>query len=244
MTTARTLITTLVLGGLTAMPALAASETPPRASKQESIGIGSGLVVGALAAGPVGAILGAASGALLGDRMHRDKATLAGLESALAEAQSREDRLDARVAVLREELDIRERMLLDLEQTTARIGESVEFSVPFRTSEASLPPEVVDRLARLGRVLVDLGDIEIEVAGHADIRGEDRVNLALSAARAETVRAVLLDAGLAGDQVHAIAHGSTRAQAEAGDPDGLAFDRRVDVRVLLGSEPGRLARRE
>lgn len=244
MTTARTLIiTTLVLGGLAATPVLA-DDGSPRASKQETIGIGSGLVVGALAAGPVGAIVGAATGALLGDRMHRDQATMAGLESSLAESRTRESRLDARVAALSDELGVRERMLRDLEQTTARIGESVQFSVPFRTSEASLQPEVVDRLARLGRVLVALGDIEIEVAGHADIRGEERVNLALSAARAETVRAVLLDAGLAGDQVHAVAHGASRAQADVDDPDGLAFDRRVDVRVLLGSEPGRLARRD
>ncbi len=244
MNTARTLITTLVLGGLAAGPALADTDSLPRASKQESIGIGSGLVVGALAAGPVGAILGAATGALLGDRLHRDHTTMTGLESALAEARTREGHLDARVAALSDELGVRERMLHDLEQTTARIGESVQFSVPFRTSEASLPPEVVNRLARLGRVLVELGDVEIQVEGHADARGEDRVNLALSAARAETVRAVLLDAGLASEQVHTIAHGSTEARADADDPEGLAFDRRVDIQLVLNTQTGRFARRD
>lgn len=244
MKTVCTLITTLMLGGLAAGPALADSDAPPRASKQESIGIGGGLVVGALAAGPVGAILGAATGALLGDRMHRDQVAMTGLESALAEAQTREGHLDARVAALHDELGVRERMLRDLEQTTARIGETVQFSVPFRTSEASLPPEVVNRLARLGRVLVELGDVEIQVEGHADARGEERVNLALSAARAETVRAVLLDAGLAGEQVQTIAHGSAEARAAADDPDGLAFDRRVDIRLVLDPTTGRFARRD
>lgn len=46
-----------------------AAEQP--ASKQENIGVSTGLVVGALAGGPFGAVFGAAAGAWLGDRYHR-----------------------------------------------------------------------------------------------------------------------------------------------------------------------------
>src|SRR3981081_4837045 len=41
------------------------------ASKQENIGVVTGLAVGAAAGGPVGAIVGAAAGAWLGDRYHK-----------------------------------------------------------------------------------------------------------------------------------------------------------------------------
>jgi outer membrane protein OmpA-like peptidoglycan-associated protein len=42
-----------------------------RASKPETIGVGSGFALGALAAGPFGAVIGAATGSWLGDRYHR-----------------------------------------------------------------------------------------------------------------------------------------------------------------------------
>ena len=52
-----------------ALPAQAAE--PKSASKQEKIGVVTGIAVGAAAGGPVGAVLGAAAGAWLGDRYHR-----------------------------------------------------------------------------------------------------------------------------------------------------------------------------
>src|SRR6185312_5949279 len=42
-----------------------------KASKQENIGVVTGLAVGAAAGGPIGAILGAAAGAWIGDRYHK-----------------------------------------------------------------------------------------------------------------------------------------------------------------------------
>src|ERR1700761_6247729 len=41
------------------------------ASKQENIGVVTGLAIGAAAGGPVGAIFGAAAGAWIGDRYHK-----------------------------------------------------------------------------------------------------------------------------------------------------------------------------
>ena len=44
-----------------------------KASKEETIGIGSGGVIGAVAGGPVGFIVGSAIGAKLGDNWHKKK---------------------------------------------------------------------------------------------------------------------------------------------------------------------------
>lgn len=70
-----------------AAPALAGAtqvsgaETSGKASRAESTGVTSGLVIGAAAAGPFGAVLGAATGAWFGDRWHAQrKATLAARE--------------------------------------------------------------------------------------------------------------------------------------------------------------------
>lgn len=244
MNATKMMITTLTLACLTMASALAEPTSSAQASKSEALGLGSGLVVGALAGGPVGAIMGAAAGALLGDRMHRDAQSLAQLEDGLAYERSRRGELDMTLVALRSELSLRERMLADIEQTQSRIGETLEFSVLFRTNDTSLAPAAVARLERLGRVLADIGDVEIRVEGHADPRGEDPLNDALSAARAETVKAVLLNAGLSSSQVVTVAHGSRRAQADPGDVDGYALDRRVDIRMTLDPSGRALARSE
>src|SRR3979490_3096570 len=58
---------------VTALPVHAEETVTVRqpASKQENIGVVTGLAVGAAAGGPVGAIVGAAAGAWLGDRYHK-----------------------------------------------------------------------------------------------------------------------------------------------------------------------------
>lgn len=244
MNAVKIMVTAVALGCLTMGPALAEPTGNPESSTREAIGLGSGLLVGALAGGPVGAIFGAAAGAMLGDRVHRDAQSLAEMEDGLASERSRRAELDTMLASLRSELSVRERMLADIEHTQSRIGETLEFSVLFRTNDTGLAPAAVARLERLGRVLADIGDVEIRVEGHADPRGEDPLNDALSAARAETVKAVLLNAGLASSQVVTIAHGSRRAEADSGDLDGYALDRRVDIRMTLDPSGRTLARSE
>lgn len=61
---------------------LPAATGEPRASGKETAGVASGLAVGAAAAGPFGALIGAATGAWLGDRMHRQ-----GMAQSAAEQQ-------------------------------------------------------------------------------------------------------------------------------------------------------------
>ena len=61
----------------TAVLFAAPSHAGGKASKQESIGVGSGAVIGAIAGGPVGLIVGAAVGAKIGDTMHQKTTVLA-----------------------------------------------------------------------------------------------------------------------------------------------------------------------
>ena len=68
---------TLATACMTALPAYSQDQVPQqqRASKQENIGVTTGFAVGAAAAGPVGAVIGAAAGAWLGDRYHKQATT-------------------------------------------------------------------------------------------------------------------------------------------------------------------------
>lgn len=50
-------------------------DTTGKASREESTGVASGLVIGAAAGGPFGAVIGAATGAWFGDRWHAQRKT-------------------------------------------------------------------------------------------------------------------------------------------------------------------------
>src|SRR5262245_61705536 len=85
ITLARTPVLALTVAAAcaAALPAHAGEKT---ASKQENIGVASGLVVGALAGGPFGAVIGAATGAWLGDRYHRQRVENHALTAELSES--------------------------------------------------------------------------------------------------------------------------------------------------------------
>jgi outer membrane protein OmpA-like peptidoglycan-associated protein len=77
----------LALGLMLTLPSIAVGASPDspaasgKASREESTGVASGLVIGAAAAGPFGAVIGAATGAWFGDRWHAQrKTTLAARE--------------------------------------------------------------------------------------------------------------------------------------------------------------------
>jgi len=215
---------------------------PPvrKASKQESIGVVSGLAVGAVAAGPIGAIVGAAAGGWLGDRYHRQEVAKQALAQQLDKSEADRGQLEHNVAELNGTLH-------DAQSERGRYEAALERSrelateVSFRTDDATLSEDGTARLKKLGSFASALPGIKIHVRGYADPRGPKDYNLALSRERAEAVAAVLTDAGVASDRLVIEARGAEDSKSAAGDLDGYALERRVSVR-LEAAEGGAVAR--
>jgi outer membrane protein OmpA-like peptidoglycan-associated protein len=223
-----TLITLAVSAALAAQPLQAAdgsSETPKKASKQETIGVFTGLVLGAVAGGPIGAALGSGAGAWLGDRYHKQLLAKQELTATL-------DRSEAE----RESLETQRAKLTGTLERTRDLGAEVDF----RTNDASLSSESVERLTRLGTLAGALPDVKIRVCGYADPRGKSGYNLALSQKRAEAVAAVLTQSGVSTERLIIEARGSEDSTSAEGDLDGYALERRVTVQ-LEGPSDGKLA---
>jgi len=93
---------TLATACMTALPAYSQDQVPQqqRASKQENIGVTTGFAVGAAAAGPVGAVIGAAAGAWLGDRYHKQATASSTLAADLSKTEAERTRLAQSVAQL------------------------------------------------------------------------------------------------------------------------------------------------
>src|SRR5262245_38800148 len=67
-------------------------------AKEESIGLGSGAVIGAAAGGPVGFVLGAAFGGWLGDRFHREHTARVEADERAAQATAHSGSLQTALA--------------------------------------------------------------------------------------------------------------------------------------------------
>jgi outer membrane protein OmpA-like peptidoglycan-associated protein len=205
----------------TALPAAAADGEPGRStSGKEAAGLATGATLGGFAAGPFGVIIGAAAGAWLGDRFHRESSARRTAVAELATSREHNTRLEADVDSLAALLD--------------RVHE-LETDVGFRTEEASVPPDAAEKLYRLGMLLAAMPDTQVRISGYADARGADGYNLALSERRAAAVSAELAKAGVPGDRLILEAHGESDATGSEGDVDTQALERRVTVRVERGA---------
>jgi outer membrane protein OmpA-like peptidoglycan-associated protein len=79
---------------------------------------------------------------------------------------------------------------------------------------------------------------KIRVEGHASADGNDAHNLDLSARRAESVRAYLVEHGVAGDLLVAEGLGENRPIADNDSPEGRERNRRVELHVTEVADGG------
>ncbi len=234
----KTIVLTLTAASL-ALPALASAAPSP---KEERVGVGSGLLVGAAAGGPIGMIFGAAIGGLIGNKMHKDSTERdeyrARHEAAVKDLETLETMLagnERDLAELRASLNAQSSRFRDaLQQTLAA-------EIYFHTGESAIDPNTEARLTRIGSVVRLIDDFSIVVEGHADPRGDDAYNEQLSADRANAVRNVLVAAGIPADRVSAMAIGETASDSAEDDLDSLALDRRVQVNLVFPGADNRLA---
>jgi outer membrane protein OmpA-like peptidoglycan-associated protein len=215
------------------------------ASRETNIGVFTGLAVGAAAAGPVGAVVGAAAGGWLGERYHRERDSKQALSTDLVHSEAERTRLSA-------ELAQRDDSLLEARTHSARLEVALQqtdqlgLDVSFRTDDDGITAQDVTPLLKLGALAASLPEASVRVAGYTDPRGSDAYNQELSLRRAQSVAAMLTAAGVPCERILIEAHGRGTAAAAAagGDADGYALLRRVTVRVELPAAAGQVARRE
>ncbi len=114
--------------------------------------------------------------------------------------------------------------------------------VHFRTNNAMIRPESHALLERLAKLLREHPEyIHIHIEGHADQRGDERFNLQLSTARAESVKDFLVEAGIGEGRLSFEGFGSSQPRVEASDPRAYFLNRRVEFRVTREVAAGRAA---
>jgi outer membrane protein OmpA-like peptidoglycan-associated protein len=101
----------------------------------------------------------------------------------------------------------------------------------FASGQAQLTTGAAASIRALGTYLSAVPVGAVQVLGHTDSQGEDAANQALSEARAQQVRATLVEAGLARVRVEAQGLGEGVPVADNATAAGRAKNRRVEIVV-------------
>jgi peptidoglycan-associated lipoprotein len=83
-------------------------------------------------------------------------------------------------------------------------------------------------------------NVRIRIAGHADDRGSDDYNVALSQRRAAAARRFLVDQGITQDRVDVVGFGEERPAVMGSSEDAWSKNRRAEFEIIVGGESLRL----
>ena len=178
-----------------------------------------------------GAIIGAASGAVIGlitgdsSRERRERALIGagigGLTGAGIGAY-----MDRQEAKLREQLR-------GTGVSVTRVGDNISLNMPghvtFQTDSADLNASFFRVLDSVALVAKEFDKTIIESAGHTDSTGSEQYNQQLSERRAGTVAQYLRSRGIAADRLITVGVGEMRPIASNDTAAGRAQNRRVEL---------------
>jgi outer membrane protein OmpA-like peptidoglycan-associated protein len=209
------------------------SQAAQKGSKEETIGIGSGSLVGAIVGGPVGLIVGAAVGAKIGDSFHKKNERIENLQDTVVSSNDTVGRLEGDVDTLNSEIDRLQNVARP--ELVSLLQAGIAMDLLFRTDESVLADTTGDRLTQLAGTLASMSDIHIQLDGFADERGDAAYNQGLSERRVQFIRDQFVAAGVHPGRINVSAHGESAAEDE--NLDSYALERRVSVTLFIDSTP-------
>ncbi|MBK9799966.1 MAG: OmpA family protein [Bacteroidetes bacterium] len=134
---------------------------------------------------------------------------------------------------LKENKNQGEPYLIDIAMKPIKAGEKVVLkNIFFETGKYNLKDESKSELNKLGDFLNLNPKVKIEVSGHTDNVGDDKMNQTLSLNRAKSVYDYLLNNGIAAERLTYKGYGETQP-VESNDTDkGRAANRRTEFKVV------------
>lgn len=103
--------------------------------------------------------------------------------------------------------------------------------VEFESGSATLTPVGRAILDEMGLAIRQIGTPKVQLIGHTDSQGNRQSNVALSLARANTVRSYLVDKGIPAESLSAAGSGPDHPVASNDTSEGRAKNRRIEFRL-------------
>lgn len=219
------------------LPNAATAASNEDAIKNEMIGFGSGALAGAVIAGPVGGVVGGILGLLTGNNVNQaseKKDLLASIQTQEIALQT----LEQEYAKLQRDY---EQNLMAYNAQTAPVKVSsdtssldvlpFEASLQFKTASSQLEQHYLANLDKVAEKLKHNPQLQVQLFGYADRRGDEQYNLTLSEQRAQEVRQYLLSRGVGASQIDTWGYGEAQPVNVAQNQESDFFDRRVVLRM-------------
>jgi len=177
-----------------------------------------------------GALIGAASGALLGQATGKDtKATLIGAGVGAAAGGGIGYYMDRQEQAMRN-------ALASVEGVNIVRDGNVLF-VTFRSDNQfdigsfSLRGSAQNDVARMAAIMAEFNKTKVVVSGHTDSTGSESLNQTLSERRAGAVRNIMLANGVTSGRITTVGFGESQPIADNGTNYGRQINRRVEIKI-------------
>lgn len=120
-----------------------------------------------------------------------------------------------------------------IELKNIEIGSKIALrNVFFATGSSTVTDESYPELDRLVKLLNDVPRLKIEISGHTDNQGSDKLNTKLSQERAEAVMTYVANKGISGGRMTAKGYGPSQPVANNNTSTGRQENRRTELEII------------
>lgn len=223
--------------------AIAVEPQNEREHTEELVGLSSGILLGAVVAGPVGAIIGAFTGTMIGKTV-ADEAEIADKnqqlvkqEHELVETQQQLIAMDLQQQELVQVSEKYYELQTNLAELQANQQQTLNeltigMNVQFKTGSSQIEPLFKQQLDNVAYMMTLSPELTIDLTGYADRRGDDQYNQALSEQRLAEVSQYLVNQGIDKQRLHGQAYGATLPLHTEQNHENDFFDRRVTLTLM------------
>lgn len=205
------------------------------AQLKEEIGFGSGMIIGAIIGGPLGAFVVGLTGNFIAKNINAND-EIEHLSTAYQdEKQSNETSL-ARYHTKIEQVEASyqdELSALEQKYQTASVlqAQNLLMSLQFSTGSSEIKAHYQEQIASLARIVKQSPQLTLDLSGYTDKQGSDELNQALSLARINAVKNALIDQGVMAEQISLFAFGEQQPVVASADKEVSFYDRRVVIKL-------------
>jgi len=104
--------------------------------------------------------------------------------------------------------------------------------VEFESGSARLTPGGITILKEMLAAMKQIGNPRVQIVGHTDSSGDRLANIGLSLARANAVRAYLIENGIPANSLNAVGSGPDQPVSSNETSEGRAKNRRIEFRLV------------
>lgn len=230
---------TLLLVSLLGIHSIAnADDMQHTSSTKENAGFSIGAILGGLFGGPPGAIIGAVGGSWFGTHETNTDKEIALLEKQLNEKSMELAYHQNELAYVRNSFEEEfQRVVHSKEiQSLENLSQGISYVIYYKTNDAEIRHDILPKIQQLVELVKPYPQIQIQIEGHADYRGSEKYNLALSKKRIAQVRTEFIKAGIPNQRLQTHAYGERQTTAQQEDSESYIFDRRVTINLTLDHE--------